>query len=113
MESTRFKIGWIMLLVISVLMAFQHLVLIMALMNEAVLFIGWAAFNVLTSLILYIPFRRGERWAWYATWIMALAFAPMPFFDPQIGLIYGGAAALIVVGLLLTRSAFFPKELPA
>jgi hypothetical protein len=107
MQSTRFKVGWIMLLIISILMALQHLVLIFAIMDEAVLFIGWTAFNLYSSIALYIPFRRGERWAWLTTWIMVLAFAPMILFDPQIAVIYVTAAVLIAVGLLLTRGAFF------
>jgi hypothetical protein len=109
MQSTRFKVGWIMLLVISILMALQHLVLIFAIMDEAVLFIGWTAFNLYSSIVLYIPFRRGERWAWVTTWIMVLVFALMPLFDPQIGAIYAVASILIAAGLALTRGAFFGK----
>ena len=104
--NTTFKIGWIGLLVISGLMALNHLVLTFV-MNDAVLFIGWAAFNIYSTVVLAIPFRQGQQWAWYASWVMVLAFAVMIFFDPAIGAMYLGAGILVAIGLLLTRTAFF------
>lgn len=108
-QSTRFKIGWITLLILSVLSLLQHVVLIFAILDEAVLFIGWSALNIYTTLILTIPFRRGERWAWYSVWVLVIAYASMIFFDPQIGVIYVAAAVIMAGALLLTAPAFFHK----
>lgn len=108
-RSTTFKIGWIALLVISGLAALNHIILGLAMMNEATLFIGWAAFNLYSTIVLYIPFRLGERWAWYTTWILVVGFASTILFSAAIGVYYLGAAILMAVSLLLTRSAFFQK----
>ncbi len=108
-QGTRFKAGWILLLVVSVLMTLNHLVLIFAL-DEPALFIGWTAFNLYACLVLWFPFRRGERWAWYTSWILVIAFASAIFFDAQIGAFYLGIAVAVAVGLLLTASAFFQRQ---
>jgi hypothetical protein len=106
-RSTTFKIGWIALLVISALATLNHITLIFIMMDEATLFIGWAAYNAYSTVVLYIPFRRGEKWAWYTSWILVIGFAVTIFFNTQIGIFYLGAAVLMAVGLLLTRPAFF------
>jgi hypothetical protein len=80
-------------------------------MNEATLFIGWAAYNLYSTVVLYIPFRRAEQWAWYTTWILVIGFASLIFFDATIGVWYLGAAGVMALALLLTRSAFFQKDL--
>ena len=107
-QGNLFKAGWILLLVVSALMTLNHLILIFAL-NQPSLFIGWTAFNLYALLVLWFPFRQGERWAWGATWILVIALASAIFFDRQIGPFYLGAAAIAAVGLLLTASAFFSR----
>jgi len=108
-QGSRAKAGWILLLAVSALMTLNHLVLIFAL-SEPTLFIGWTAFNLYACLVLWFPFRRGERWAWGSLWILVIAFASMIFFDAQVGAFYLGAAAILAVGLLLTASAFFRRS---
>src|SRR5262245_13433427 len=107
-QGTLFKAGWILLLVVSVLMTLNHLVLIFVL-DQPTLFIGWTAFNLYALLVGWFPFRQGERWAWGATWILVIALASTILFDRQIGPFYLGAAAIAAVGLLLTASAFFAR----
>jgi len=109
-QSTTFKIGWIALLAISALAALSHIILTFVMADEATLFIGWAAFNLYSTLVLYVPFRRGEKWAWYASWIPVIVFAVTIFFDTQVGVFYLGAGVVMAVALLLTRPAFFHKE---
>lgn len=104
-RGARFTVGWILLLSISMLMALNHVALIFF-MNERTLFIGWAAFNLYSTLVLWIPFRRGERWAWLVSWISVIALASLIAFDSQVGPLYLGAAVLMAVGLALT----FPKS---
>jgi hypothetical protein len=110
MRNNRFKVGWILLLSISLLMTLNHTVLIFVL-NEPILFIGWAAFNLYATLVLWIPFRRGERWAWFFSWISVIALASLIMFDSQVGPIYVGAAAVMAVGLLLTYPTGVHHEL--
>src|SRR5689334_6041430 len=105
-QGAFYKTGWILALMVSVLMTFNHLVLIFVL-NQPTLFIGWTAFNVYACLVLWFPFRQGARWAWWVSWVLVIAFASVIFFDTQIGTFYLGAAAIIALGLLLTASAFF------
>ncbi len=108
-RSTTFKVGWIALLAISALATLNHIILTFVVMDEATLFIGWAAFNLYSTIVLYIPFRREEKWAWYTSWILVIAFASTIFFSAQIGPFYLGAAVVMAVGLLLTRPVFFRK----
>jgi hypothetical protein len=105
-QGAFYKTGWILALVVSVLMTLNHLVLIFVL-NQPTLFVGWTAFNVYACLVLWFPFRQGARWAWWVSWVLVIAFASVIFFDTQIGTLYLGAAAIIAVGLLLTASALF------
>lgn len=109
--STTVKIGWIALLIMSALATFSHLILIFVMLDEATIFLGWAAFTLYSTIVLYIPFRRGEKWAWYATWILVIGFAaPILFSQESFTVWYLGGAGVMAVSLLLTRSAFFQEE---
>jgi len=111
-HSDTFNFGWIVLLIISGFAALWFIILIFAIVGEAPLFLGWAAFSLYTTLVLYIPFRRGEKWAWYSTWIHVIVFASAIFFGtPEISMKYLVAAGLMALGLLLTGPAFFHKEI--
>ena len=105
-HNNRYKAGWIVLLVVSGLMTLNHFLLIF-LENEPTLFIGWTAFTLYATLVVWIPFRRGEVWSWYSSWIVVITFASAIFFNAQVGRFYLGAAVIIGIGLLLTYSAFF------
>ena len=52
-------------------------------MYLAVLGIIWAAFGLLAAIISFAPYRRGDRWAWYALWLVPIA--------------YGGAATRFLI----------------
>lgn len=66
--------------------------------------------NLLAATILYIPYRRGEKWAWNVMWVLVVANAMIIFFNAQLGLIYLGQAALLVIGQLLAYRAFLAQE---
>lgn len=109
-RDTTFKIGWIPLLVISALGALGHIVLGLMMPDEATLFVGWAAFNLYSTAVLYVPFRRGETWAWYTTWVLAVGFAlPILFTRESFAVWYLGAAGVMAVSLIVTRPTFFPR----
>lgn len=108
-QDTRFKAGWMLLIVAAALMALNHFVLIFAL-DEPTLFIGYAAFNAYSLTVLYIPFRRREKWAWYATWILPVGLAAPAYTASDIAIMYYTVAAVCVAGLLLTMPYFFSAD---
>ena len=69
--------------------------------------ITWAGFNAFALLVALIPYRRGERWAWYALcmvpllWLALFALSP----DRPFYLVPAGVTA---AGLLLPFRMFFP-----
>ncbi len=67
-ENLRFKIGWVILFIATALMTLNHVTGIFY-QAEPILFTGFAAFTLYAFLVIYIPFRRAEKWAWYTTWI--------------------------------------------
>lgn len=105
-QDTRFKAGWITLLVIAGLMAFSHFGLMFVMQGETSLFAGYAAFNLYSLVILLIPFRRGEMWAWWVTWTLPVGLAIPAFVDANIAPYYFGAAGVCALALLVTRRAF-------
>ncbi len=107
-QNTRFKAGWIILLVSAALMTLGHLSMIFVL-DEPTLFIGHTAFNLYAFLIILIPFRQGKKWAWIATWILPVVLVLTASFVPEIVPYYFGMAAVCVLGLLLTMRDFFSK----
>lgn len=49
---------------------------------------GWSLvlLGVLLALIVLIPFRRGERWAWWAAWVLPIWAVVVPVFFLVAGL---------------------------
>jgi hypothetical protein len=67
-------------------------------------------FNVLALVVVLIPFKRHERWAWYALWMLPLQWLSQFVFFPDLA--YLTLALLTTVGLLLPYRRFFPREEP-
>jgi hypothetical protein len=105
-QRARFTAGWMMLTVAAALMTLNHGVLSLVL-DEPILFLGHAAFNLYALLVIVLPLRRRERWAWYTTWVLPVGLAIPGAMDPDIAPIYYGAAAVSVVGLLLSMGELF------
>ncbi|HMN31355.1 MAG TPA: hypothetical protein PKE45_24605, partial [Caldilineaceae bacterium] len=95
-HSARFKTGRILLLVAAGLMTLNHAMLIFVL-DEPVLFVGYTAFNLYALVVIAIPFQRCERWAWYATWILPIGLALPAFSDPNLVLFYSLVAGVCVL----------------
>jgi hypothetical protein len=110
-QNIRFKIGWIILLIAAGLMTLNHVVLFFA-EDEPVLFAGFAAFTAYALVLIALPFRRRERWAWFATWTLPMGLAT-PWLaapastDATIAILYYSIAAACVLGLLVTIHDFF------
>jgi hypothetical protein len=104
--NSRFKVGWIILLVAATLMTLNHLSL-MFILKEPTLFAGFAVFNLYAFVVIYIPFRRGEKWAWHTTWLLPIGLAvPAVISGNNIAIFYYAVAAVCVLGLLLTMRDF-------
>lgn len=76
--------------------------------EERLMFTCFAAVNVLSLIVLVVPLRAGEHWAWAASWIQVLVTAlVLPISgieaDKGLGYSYLGFAVLLAVGLLLAR----------
>jgi hypothetical protein len=67
-----------------------------------------AGFNILALVVVLIPYRKYERWAWYALWTLALQWLWQFIFLPDLA--YLMLAVLTTVGLLLPYRKFFPQE---
>lgn len=109
-RSKTTKLGWWILIGIASLAVLNHAALIFAIPGEEVLFIGWTGLSLYSVFVLYFPYRKGERWAWYSTWILILSFAALVPFDAEIGLYYLVAAGLMTLGQFLTRESFITKD---
>jgi len=69
--------------------------------------VGWVAASLFAAIVLLIPFRKGERWAWYASWIFGALLASVSLWGAQVGVYYLAAAAVVALCLLLTHPIFF------
>lgn len=69
-------------------------------------------FNVFALVMVLIPYRRYERWAWYTLWMLPLQWLLQFVFSPDLA--YLMLAVLTAVGLILPYRRFFPRpEEPA
>ena len=110
-KNSLSKTGWIILLVLSALMVLGHFSMIFFQGgDETTLFIGLTVFNLYAFIVIFIPFLRGEKWAWYATWILPIVLVLLAATAPSFAIYYYPAAAVCVLGLLLTMRDFFLKR---
>lgn len=107
-QTTLFKAGWSILLTAAALMALNHFALLFTL-NEPTLFLGWGIFNLYSLVVIAIPFRRLEKWAWYATWILPAGLIAAGFYAGLM-LFYGPVGLACVLGLLIAMRDFFAVE---
>lgn len=107
--GSRFKIGWAILLGIAALTTVGHFTMIFFL-EAPTLFTGYASFNLYAFIVLLIPYRHVEKWAWYATWIFTIGLALAAVFDPNIAVYYYTVAALCILGQLLCMPEFFRNK---
>jgi hypothetical protein len=109
-RNNTFTIGWIVLLVIAALATLNHIML--PVYGDPVTFaLGWTGYSLYATVVIAIPFRRGERWAWYTSWILVIGFAAPILITQEIyPVAYLLAAGVMAICLLLTRPAFFSAK---
>jgi hypothetical protein len=108
-QSTGYKVGWGILLFLAVGNVLGHIGLLIFEPEPSSIFIAWAAFNLLAATILSIPYKRGERWAWFAIWLMIVPYTLIIFFNSEVGPIYLGEAIIMIICQLLTYNTFFSE----
>jgi hypothetical protein len=62
-------------------------------------------FNIFALVLVLIPYRREERWAWFTLWMLPLLWVSQFVFSPD--LTYLVLATLPTVGLILPYRRFF------
>ncbi len=108
-QSTTYKIGWWLLFVISVGTMVSNIALIFVVPNLVDSFIAWATFSLYSVFVVLIPYRQGEKWAWYLTWVLLIPSVVLSLNNIDAAPYYLTAAGLIALGQLLTRGAFFSE----
>lgn len=116
-NSARLKAAWICLLIVGIGILILGVVAAVApgtgdeqlMRADGMAATGMGLFGVLITLV---PFRRGERWAWYAQWyypafwIAHLAGGLPPGNDHVHQVVF---ILLSLAGLLLPVRVFFPR----
>ena len=71
--------------------------------------VGTLGIGLFSLIVTYFAFRTGERWSWFAMWIMPLSMVPstisLAITENQWGVaIFGGLLILVaIIGLFLGR----------
>ena len=118
-ERVYEKYGWMILAVSAVfgivaavlttlppLSWFTDPVIVMAYSLMGALGVTWVGFNIIALVPALIPFRRGERWAWYTLWMLPLLWLSLFALAPDLRL-YLALAIITTLGLILPYRRFF------
>jgi hypothetical protein len=120
-ERVYEKYGWMVLAVSAVfgivaavmttlppLSWFTDPVLVTAYSLMGALGVTWVGFNLFALILTLIPFRRGERWAWFTLWMLPLLWLSQ--FVLALDLSYYLVLAIIsTVGLILPYRRYFSR----
>ena len=101
-----FRIGWWVLVVSTGLFALNHLAGTAAFAtsdDEQMMFPVLAALQLLALIVLLVPYRAREPWAWWAIWIpiAAMLVTPLVFGVDTIGLVYLVSGVVMATAHLL------------
>jgi hypothetical protein len=108
-RKTGFTIGWAILLFVTAGNVLSHGIMMFLYPDAVIVHLAWAAFNLLAVLILLVPYRSGEPWAWYALWATILVYAATVLLAPQYAVFYLVQTALMSVGQVLAFRPFFAR----
>ena len=111
---TGFRVGWWVLVILTALLIVNHALGLLAFAtsdDERALFLVFLAFGLLSLVVLTIPYRRRERWSWWATWIPVVANAlPLVVFGlDEVSAFYAGIAVVTAAAQLAALGAFAPR----
>lgn len=73
--------------------------------------LGFLALGVLVVTVVSIPFRRGQRWAWFALWVVPAFMIGLLLHEREGDFVAMPAVLLVLslAGLLLPSRMFFSK----
>ncbi len=108
-RGVLFGVGWWALVVLTALFALNHIAGVWAFASsddERMMFLVFAALQLLALAVLLVPYRRLEVWAWWAMWIPILAMAATyPVFLSTLGIVYLAVAAAMALAQFATLPA--------
>jgi len=120
-ERAYEKYGWVILAVSAVfgivaavmttlppLSWFTHPVIVTAYSLMGALGVTWVGFNLFALILTLIPYRRGERWAWFTLWMLPLLWLFQFVLSPDLSY-YLVLAIISTVGLILPYRRFFSR----
>jgi len=120
-ERAYEKYGWLILAVSAVfgivaavmttlppLSWFTDPVIIMTYSLLGALGVTWVGFDLFALILTLIPFRRGERWAWFTLWMLPLLWLFQFVLAPDLSY-YLVLAIISTVGLILPYRRFFSR----
>jgi hypothetical protein len=120
-ERVYEKYGWMVLAVSAVfgivaavlttlppLSWFTNPVITMTYSLMGALGVTWVGFNLFALILTLIPFRRGERWAWFTLWMLPLLWLSQFVLSPDLSY-YLVLAIISTVGLILPYRRYFSR----
>jgi hypothetical protein len=79
-------------------------------MDLVLLGITLTAFAILCTIVTLIPYRRGERWAWFALWLIPLVHGGIALTmltdQYEAGYVYLGLFVISLIGILIPIRRF-------
>lgn len=109
-RSIGHKIGWWILVLIAGASVVNHisgpLVGFAEGDAEVLMFLGLAAMNIYAVVVLLTGYLRGERWAWWVTWVLVGLYGLVILYAPDAGPYYLGASVVMAMAQLLARTGF-------
>ena len=97
-RSLAFKVGWGILLFFSIGNVLGHIGLSIFESQPTTVFVAWAGFNFLAAGILLIPYRRGEKWAWFIVWALGPGLS-VAGVSPAVMILWGGSGEMVAAGM--------------
>lgn len=80
-------------------------------LNEQLAGVTYSGLCAITALVALVPYRRRERWSYYALWVFAAVIIAIPALlissGAPVAMRYFGQAAAVVLALVLGIPAMF------
>lgn len=107
-RAIGYRTGWWILVVIAGLSILGYLASarLAATAMEVAAFFALAGINIYALSVLLTAYRRGERWAWWVTWVPVAVYGMTILYAPDLRPYYLGPAIVLAVAQLLTWPAF-------